>query len=299
VAVDDDERRAVVLAPEGVEGAAQTPEVVGVADADDLPAIGPEAGGDVLGEGERGLALDRDPVVVVDPAEVRELQVAGQRRGLARDPLHHAAVAGKRVDVVVEQLEAGTVEVGGLPLGGDGHADRGGDALPERAGRRLDAARPAVLGMARAAGLELAEALEILERDGGLADDLVRGVDRTDAGEVEHRVEQRRGVPSRQHEAVAVGPDRVVGVVAQVALPQLVGDGRHGHGRSGVAGARLLDGVHGERADGGDRQLVEGGEAVRGGDVEVFEHAANVRLAAPARIGDVPSLLTLPRGPGG
>ncbi len=88
-------------------------------------------------------------VVVVDPAQVGELQVAGQGGRLAGDALHHAAVAGQGVDVVVEHLEAGPVEVLRHPLAGDRHPDAGGDALAERARGRLDARGPAILGMAR------------------------------------------------------------------------------------------------------------------------------------------------------
>ena len=47
-------------------------EIVGIADAQHVPAVGQEPRGDVLGEGDVGLALDGDVVVVVDPAEVVE-----------------------------------------------------------------------------------------------------------------------------------------------------------------------------------------------------------------------------------
>ena len=110
-------------------------------------------------------------VVVVDPAEVRELQVAGERGGLGRDPLHHVAVAAEGVDVEVEQvLEAGLVEVRGHPAAGHGHADAVGHALAERAGGRLDARGPAVLGVAGALAVELAELLDVVERDRRLAE---------------------------------------------------------------------------------------------------------------------------------
>ncbi len=78
VAVDDDQGRAVVLLLERLEGSGQHLEVVRVTDPGDVPAVGDEARGDVLGEGERRVALDRDLVVVVDPAEVRELEVPRQ-----------------------------------------------------------------------------------------------------------------------------------------------------------------------------------------------------------------------------
>ena len=97
-----------------------------------------------------------------------------------------------------------------------------------------------------------------------LADDLVVGVDRPDAGQVEQRVEQHRGVAGGEHEAVAVRPDRVGGVEAQEALPERVGDRRQRHRRPGMAGVRLLDRVDRQRADRVDAELVDlGGRPVR------------------------------------
>ena len=61
----------------------------------------------------------------------------------------------------------------------------------------------------------------------------------------------------RQHEAVTVGPDRMVGVEAQKALPQAIDHRCQGHRRSRMAGVRLLHGIHCQRADGIDAQLVE------------------------------------------
>ena len=182
--------------------------------------------------------------------------MAGERGGLARDALHHAAVPGERVDVVIEHLEAGTVEMAGHPLPRDRHADAGGDALAERPRRRLDPRRPAVLGVTGALAVELAKALDVIERDRELTQALVLRVHRLDACEVEHRVEQHRGVADREHEPIAVRPDRVVGIEPQEALPERVDDGRHGHRGPGVARVRLLDGVHREGADRVDRELV-------------------------------------------
>ena len=45
-------------------------------------------------------------VVVVDPAQVAELEMAGERRRLAGHAFHHVAVAAQRVDVVVEDRES-------------------------------------------------------------------------------------------------------------------------------------------------------------------------------------------------
>ncbi len=257
VAVDDDEGRALLLVLEGLEGALQHLEVVGVPHARHVPAIGDEAGGDVLAERPLGVALDGDLVVVVDPAQVGELEVAGQGGGLARDALHHAAVAGHRVDVVVEHGEIGPVEVLGLPAAGDRHADAGGHAGAQRTRRRLDAGRPPVLRVARALAVELAEPFDVLQLDRQLAQPLVLRVHRLHAGQVQQRVDQHGGVAARQHEPVAVGPDRVVGIEAQEALPQAVGHGRQCHGGARMTGVGRLHGIHGQGPDRVDGELVE------------------------------------------
>ena len=168
--------------PEGVEGPRDRLGVVGVRDRGDVPAVGDEACRHVLGERDAGVALDRHPVRVVDPAQVRQPQVARQGGGLGRDALHHAAVPGQGVDVEVEQRHVIPVVAPGQPAAGDRHAHRGRHPLAQRPGGGLDAAGPAVLGMARAAGAELAEGLQVLQRDRGPVEHLVVGVHRLDAG---------------------------------------------------------------------------------------------------------------------
>ena len=96
--------------------------------------------------------------------------MAGERRRFAGDAFHHAAVAAQRVDVVVEHLEVRAIEVAAPSTAGDRHADAGGDALAERAGGGLDAGGPAVFRMAGALAVELAEALDVVERDRELAE---------------------------------------------------------------------------------------------------------------------------------
>ncbi len=264
VAFDDDHRRPVVDVLGAVEGRREALAVVGVTDAQDVPAIGEEAGGDVLAEGERGVALDGDAVGIVDPDEVRQLQVARERGGLAGDALHHAAVTAERVDAVVEQLEVRLVVALGEPALGDRHADGGCDALAERTSGGLDAGGEVVFRVAGALRAELAEVLEVVEGHRRLAEPLVLAVDRLHAGEVQERVEQRRGVAGRQHEAVAVRPDRVSRVEAQELLPERIGDRCHRHRRARMAGVRLLHGIHRERANGVDGQAVDVGNGLRG-----------------------------------
>src|SRR4029077_11509915 len=113
-------------------------DVIGIAYAQNVPPVAEEAGGDVLGEGDARVSFDGDVVVVVDPAEVIEGEMAGERGRFRTHTLHHAAVAANRVDVVVEDFEARAIVAVGEPGLGDGHAHAGSDALPERTGRRLD-----------------------------------------------------------------------------------------------------------------------------------------------------------------
>ena len=106
---------------------------------------------------------------------------------------------------------------------GERHADRRAEALAERSGGRLDARRHEAFGMPRRLRVELAEALQLVDRDA------------LDAGEVQERVEQHRAVAGGEHEAVAVGPARIGGVVFQELREQHRRDvgGAHRQARDG------------------------------------------------------------------
>jgi hypothetical protein len=207
---------------EGLVRPRQQPQIVGVANVQDVPAVAHEPSSDVFGEGNVRAALDGDAVAIVDPAEVAQRQMAGQRGRLAADALHHAPIAGQGVHVVVEQLKAGSVEALGEPALGDGHPDACGQALAERARRRLYARGPAILRMTRTSAAQLAKALDVVERHRWLADLLVRGGSRFHAGQVEQAVEQHGGVAGREDEPVAVGPVRAFRIEAKELVPQAV-----------------------------------------------------------------------------
>jgi hypothetical protein len=216
-----------------------------------VPAIGFEALRRVVGEPAFDMAVDGNAVVVPEGGQLAQAPGAGQRAGLVRNAFHQAAVAEENIGAVIDDLVAGAVELVGQQLLGHGHADGVGDALAQRAGGGLDAGCVAVLGVARRLAVQLAEILQVVDRQ------LV-------AGQVQQRIEQHRAVAVGQHEAVAVGPLRVGRVVAQVAVPQHFGDLGHAHGRAGMAGIGLLHAVHGEGADGvGQRGADGGGQAER------------------------------------
>ncbi len=270
VGVDDDEGGLVGALLELLDGGLDGGKVVGVGDVEDVPAVGFEAGGGVFGEGEFGFSFDGDFVGVVEPAEIVELEVCGEGGGFGRDALHHAAVAADGVDVVVEHLEARFVVAGGHPFAGDGHADGSSEALTEGTGGGFDAGGEAVFGVPRTFRIELAEFFDVVERDGRGADDFVFCVDGFDAGEVEEGIEEHGGVAGGEDEAVAVGPDGVLGIEAEELRPERVGGGSEAHDGAGVSGVGFLDGVHPEGADGVDAEFidvafVEGDGGGRGG----------------------------------
>ena len=202
------------------------------------------------------LPFDGDVVVVEDPAEMVETEVARERCRLGADAFHQAAVAADRVDVVVEQLEARLVVAVGEPPFADRHADAGRDALAERAGGRLDAGHHAVFGMPGRLAAELTEVADVIERDRRLAQPLVVGIHGPRPGQVEHRPEQHRGVAVREHEAVAARPDRVLRVEAHDAIPERVDQRRERHRRSRVPGVGRLDRIHRQRPNGVDGELI-------------------------------------------
>ncbi len=151
------------------------------------------------------------------------------------DALHEIAVRGDHIGAVIDEI----VAVFGVQHAlGHGHADRGGDALSERAGGGLDARRHEVFRVARRLGIELAEILQLIDRHP------------LHAGQVQQRVEQHGAVAGRENEAVAIGPGRLGGVVFQKLREQHRRHVGRAHRQARMAGLRLLDGIHGENANG-------------------------------------------------
>ncbi len=209
-----------------------------------VPAVRLEALAHVLREGHPGLAGELDVVVVVEGGQLAEAEVAGERAGLGGHALLDVAVAGDREGAVVDQVVPGAVVTGGQHRLGEREADRHRDALAERAGGGLDPGRVAALGVPGGRAAQLAEVLQVVERQ-------------PVAGQVERRVEQHRGVAGREHEAVAVEPVRVGRVVLHDARVEQIRERGERHGRAGMPRLRLLHGVHRQGADRVDGELVQ------------------------------------------
>ena len=215
-------------------------------DALDVPAVGLVAGQDILGEGDRGVVLDGDVVVVPDDSDVAEFLGACQGGGLGGDALFEAAVAGDDVDVVVEngltERSLG-IEQAVDAAGVHGEADGGRDAGAQGAGGDLDAFGVAVLGVAGGEGAGGTQRLDVVEF-------------KTEAGEVELDVLGQRGVAGREDETVASDPARVGRIDVHDLVVEEVGGGGERDRSTGVARSCLLDGVGGEELSGLDRFVI-------------------------------------------
>ena len=250
------------------EGRVDGLDVVAVVHAQHPPAVGLEAAGDVLAEGQVGGPVQADVVVVPDPDELLEAEEAGDRGGLVRDALHQVAVGADEPGAVVHDLVALAVEARGQHRLGQREAHRVGEALAERPGGDLDARGVAPLRVARRLGAELAEAHELLH--GHVV-----------AREVEHRVEQHRGVARRQHEAVAPRPLRVGRVEAHV--PREEGPRRPGRDPSGRRGGRCWRACTPSIASVRTVVMLSSGEASVVGTVRLLVGASRTRRGGGSR----------------
>ena len=76
-----------------------------------------------------------------------------------------------------------------------------------------------VFWVTRTLPADLPEPLDVVDGNRGLAETFILGVDRLDAGEMQQCIKQHRGVAVRKREAIAIEPDRIIGVEAKEMLP--------------------------------------------------------------------------------
>src|SRR5690606_39117759 len=144
-----DQRGLVGVLARSLDGGPDLFGVVAVDVADHVPAVGLEALRRVVAEPAGDVAVDGNAVVVIEADQLAEAKHAGQRAGLVRNAFHEAAVTGKEIRVVIDDLVARLVELRGQDLLRERHADGIGQALAQRAGGGLDARRFAVLRVTR------------------------------------------------------------------------------------------------------------------------------------------------------
>ena len=102
--IDDDQGRFVGGRAELTKGGLQTPEFVGVGHMDRVPAKPAKALRDAFAKRQVRMAFDRDPVVIIDPAEVGKLQMPRDRCRFGCDTFHQIPIAAQCIHIVVEQF---------------------------------------------------------------------------------------------------------------------------------------------------------------------------------------------------
>ena len=205
--------------------------VMAVDSAHDPPAIRFKAPGCVVGKPILDMAIDTDAVVIIHGNQLRQSQRSCQRAGLVADAFHQAAIADEHPGAMVDNAVAGPIEFGCQQLLAQRHTDRIGQALAKRAGGGFHTRCDADFRMTRRAAVQLPKAHQFLDRQ-------------RVAGQVQQRVQQHRAMAVRQDEAVAVGPDRIGGIVLQKSAPQHLGDFGHTHrhaGMTAVGGFHRID----------------------------------------------------------
>ena len=257
VAVDNDERGPVGAIEKGFERVMQKLQIIGVTHAGDVPAVAGKAHSDIFSEGEVGFAFNGDAVVVVNPAQVAEPKMPGERCRFSGNAFHHVAVAADGIYVVIEQLVARFIEVRRLPALRNRHAHGVADALTQWPGGGFHSGGPAIFGMSWTFAFELAKAPDVIEFDREFTQSFIIRVHRLHSREVQQGIKEHGGMAVRKDKTVAIGPNRIFRIKAQQALPQSVSHGREGHGRSGVPGIGLLYCIHGECANCIDAELIQ------------------------------------------
>ena len=199
------------------------------------PAMRAEPHDLIVRDGEIGRPVDRDRIVVPEDDQLVELEMPGEPQRFVADPFHQAAVAEEDVRVVIDDVMAVAVELGGEQLLGERHADGIGQPLPKRARGGFHPGRDSDLRMPGGFAVQLTKALQFFQRQCITA-------------EVQQRIQQHRSVTIGQYEAVAVGPERIGRIVLQVPAPQHFSDFRHPQRHAGMTAVGGLHGVDGEKA---------------------------------------------------
>src|SRR5436305_14772559 len=105
MAVQDDERGPAFRLFENFERLFDSANVIGIADAQNVPTIGEKTRCHVFGECYIRVPFNADVVVVPDPAEIIQTEMTGERGSFRSNAFHHATVTADGVDVVVEDYK--------------------------------------------------------------------------------------------------------------------------------------------------------------------------------------------------
>src|SRR5207247_1701446 len=157
------------------------------------------------------------------------------------------------VNIVIKDIKARSVVTMGEPFLGNRHSYACRNALSEGTGCRLHPRNPMVLRVPRGFAVELTKVTDIVERYRCVPESFVIGVDGFCPRQMKRRPEKHRSVTVREDKAVAVRPNRILGIEAHNAIPDRVNQRSERHWRTRMPGLRLLDRVYRERANCVDR----------------------------------------------
>src|SRR6478672_3112123 len=138
--------------------------VIGIADAQNVPAVSEKTRGHVFGECDVRVPFDADVIVVPNPAEIIQTEMTGERGSFGSNAFHHAAVTTDGVDVVIEDFKTWFVVSVGEPFLGDGHANTCRDALSKRTSSGFHSRHPMIFRMAGRLAVKLAKPSNIVQR---------------------------------------------------------------------------------------------------------------------------------------
>jgi len=127
-----------------------------------VPTIRLEASENVFSEGDIGITVNGDMVVIIDANEVSKLEMTGEGSSFGGNAFLEAAVTDKDVGEAVKEVETRAVERGGSLSLGDGETDSIADTLTERTGSDFNARGIVSLWMAWGLAANLSEVLEVV-----------------------------------------------------------------------------------------------------------------------------------------
>ena len=156
-----DQRRARVVLGGVNRGANAFNVGVTVLDVLGVPAVRGVTSDNIFREGDVGVAINGDVVVVVEDDQLAEAPVTSQRGGFTRHTFHVATITHDTVGVVVNDFAVRLVEAASQVLFNHRETDGVAETHTERTGGDFDAFGDKVFGVTRGLGIPLAELLDV------------------------------------------------------------------------------------------------------------------------------------------
>src|SRR5713101_2139227 len=105
VAVHYNQRRPIGGLVKYLVRTGQHGEVVGIGDPRDIPPVADKAGHHVFAEGPCRGTVQRHAVIVVNPAQARELEMSRERSSFARYTFHEVSISADHIYFEIEDFK--------------------------------------------------------------------------------------------------------------------------------------------------------------------------------------------------